>query len=758
MVAFLSWQTSLGFPLETDILKLLPQTQADPLTEQAYRQFESAAGRKTVFMVGHADGKVAKKGAEQLFSAMNNSGLFSEISYRIQPERAEKTYQIYSPHRHSLLSAEHREALLKDRPDLLSQQALKTLTSPISVSSASLTDDPLFTFLEFLKELQSQAGSFTIEGDLLLADFQDKKYVILVGALEDNAFSLSAQSRFKAFDNQARLTLKSTDPALELLSAGVIHHAIAGTDSARQDISTIGLGSLLGLILLILLAFRSLNPLWVSVIPILAGCTAALCACIWIFGNVHLFTLVFGSSLIGVSIDYSFHYLAERQSAGPDWDPQLGLKHILPGVTLGLLTSLAAYLALAVAPFSGLQQIAIFSAVGLLSAFLTVVLWYPIFLKKGVQRHKSITFLLSQSYVELWQRHKPRHWPFGCVMIGLALTAYLFTHLAADDDIRSLQSSPERIVSEENLVKDIVGTSSGSQFFVVRGATEDEVLTTEERLTEILDEQVQQQYLKRYRAISKVLPSPSRQKENYRLLQKQVLSPNSVLVSYLEEMEFEQEIIDNYRLAFQDDQKPVLTVNQWLESPLKDLYAALWMPGNDEGEHASIVILDGVKDVQHFQTLAEQIPQATFVSRADDISGVLKTYRELSSWLVAAAYGTIFLMLLFRYPWRLALTVILPPLIAGLAAVAVSTVLGVTLNLFNTLALVLVLGIGIDYTIFFAEQTADKATTMHAILLSAVTTILSFGLLALSGTPVISSFGLMVFVGIVVSLLLSPLV
>ena len=47
---------------------------------------------------------------------------------------------------------------------------------------------------------------------------------------------------------------------------------------------------------------------------------------------------------------------------------------------------------------------------------------------------------------------------------------------------------------------------------------------------------------------------------------------------------------------------------------------------------------------------------------------------------------------------------------------------------------------------------------MLALALSAITTILSFGLLSLSSTPAVHYFGLTVLVGITVSFLLSPIV
>lgn len=87
---------------------------------------------------------------------------------------------------------------------------------------------------------------------------------------------------------------------------------------------------------------------------------------------------------------------------------------------------------------------------------------------------------------------------------------------------------------------------------------------------------------------------------------------------------------------------------------------------------------------------------------------------------------------------------------------------GVPLNLFNLLALMLILGIGIDYTLFFAEQNKQEddshtESTLLAISLSALTTILSFGLLALSETQAIHSFGITVLTGIIVAWLLAPL-
>lgn len=78
-------------------------------------------------------------------------------------------------------------------------------------------------------------------------------------------------------------------------------------------------------------------------------------------------------------------------------------------------------------------------------------------------------------------------------------------------------------------------------------------------------------------------------------------------------------------------------------------------------------------------------------------------------------------------------------------------------NLFHVLALLLVLGIGIDYTLFFAEAQKQWQPTLLAILLSACTTLLSFGLLAWSETPLLRSFGLTVLFGMSTAFIFSPI-
>ncbi len=100
--------------------------------------------------------------------------------------------------------------------------------------------------------------------------------------------------------------------------------------------------------------------------------------CWLLFERIHLLTLVFGASLIGGAQDYGSYFLCHRLGADrQSLDSYQLLRRLLPALALALVTTVIGYLALALTPFPGLRQMAVFSALGLIFAWLTVVFWFP---------------------------------------------------------------------------------------------------------------------------------------------------------------------------------------------------------------------------------------------------------------------------------------------------------------------------------------------------------------------------------------------
>jgi predicted exporter len=99
-----------------------------------------------------------------------------------------------------------------------------------------------------------------------------------------------------------------------------------------------------------------------------------------------------------------------------------------------------------------------------------------------------------------------------------------------------------------------------------------------------------------------------------------------------------------------------------------------------------------------------------------------------------------------------------PPLLAVLLTPALRAWFGGNFTFFDGMALVLVLSIGVDYSIFLTETSPRRqSVTMLAVVMAAATALLSFGLLAFSSVQAVHTFGSTMLIGILLAFLLSPL-
>jgi predicted exporter len=112
----------------------------------------------------------------------------------------------------------------------------------------------------------------------------------------------------------------------------------------------------------------------------------------------------------------------------------------------------------------------------------------------------------------------------------------------------------------------------------------------------------------------------------------------------------------------------------------------------------------------------------------------------------------------WRYGLKSAPFVMAPPLLAVLLTPALRAWFGGSFTFFDGMALVLVLSIGVDYSIFLAETSPRRqSVTMLAVVMAAATALLSFGLLAFSSVQAVHTFGSTMLIGILLAFLLSPL-
>ncbi|MCL7714677.1 hypothetical protein K5L01_08485 [Stenotrophomonas sp. CPCC 101365] len=729
--------------IDTDILALLPRDAHDRLLSDATRRIADASSRQLVVLLGSDDPEATRR-AEAAFADAVRTDADGQL---LRPNGSiegwfEQARAFYAPYRDRLLTPEQREELQHAEIAGLAERAMASLYGPMGAPRLTeWREDPLALWPQWWQQQAQGSGMRVGEDGLLQAD--GKYWAALQYDTRDSAFQLDGERYLGGVLERADAAARRAAPRLEILHAGVPLHAEAAAVQANHEINLIGWGSLAAVLLLVWLAFRSLRPILLVASSLLIGCGVALAVTVLVFGKVHVLTLVFGASLVGVAEDYGIHWFAARQ-AEPRSHRWALLRHLLPGLWLALLTSALAYLALGLAPFPGLRQMALFSVVGLASAFLTVIFWFP-WLDGGKIRQSRFSHWLGDT-LERWPRLQG--WRQVALFAGtaLALAALGILRLHSNDDLRSLQSSPPALIAEQVRLSQLLGMPSPAQFYLVQGRTAAQLLEHEERLTERLRALVDAQRIGGYRAISDWLPSPARQAADARLVdavEPAVLAAISEVVG--ERLE---------RPAFKD---APLTAEAFIDSPASGPFRHLWL-GEVDGRLTSVVMVDDLSRADALvalETAADGLQGVRWVDRTADFSQLLAHYRTLMSGLLLVGIGLVFGALWLRYRSR-AWRVFAPTLIAGALTLGLLGLFGQPLQLFNVLALLLLLGMGIDYGIFLVEHRGD-ASAWLAVCVGAASTWLSFGLLGLSATPALRAFGLTLLFGIGLVWLISPL-
>jgi predicted exporter len=319
-----------------------------------------------------------------------------------------------------------------------------------------------------------------------------------------------------------------------------------------------------------------------------------------------------------------------------------------------------------------------------------------------------------------------------------------------------LTSRPAGLLQQETRIRSLTGVEIGTRYFVVEGKTPEMTLQAEERLVARLRQLSLKGELANFQAISSFVPSAARQEDNRALLRKTIHSDGKLLEQAFEHVGLRNGVAGELERAYQQSEGRLLTPEAWLATPGAAPFRHLWL-GKTESGYTSVVIPIGAKSAEPLAALATDLPGVSFVDKAASVSRLFSEYRKGLSYGLIAAMVLVLGLLSWRYGRNGGAGTLLPAGLGIAAALAGAGYMGSPITVFSMMALMLVLGVGVNYSIFLMEGRTRPGTTGVAVVLSASTTVLSFGLLAFSGTPALSGFGTMLLVGIAVTVLATPL-
>jgi len=727
-----------GARLNSSVLAMLPKQSLGAIPPALNDGFIERLDRQLVWLVSpgkQPDPQVA----QHWLSLLQGAGSLHEVKGPMDAAGQKAWGAFFWQHRNGLIDPATR-ARLQNGGEAQAQWILSQLYSAFSgVSGKELQNDPLMLMRGSQLALAQNSQKLRLmDGWLVTKDDAGNYWYLLHGELAGSSFDMQQTHRLVTRLHDLESQLKTQYPQAQLLSRGTVFYSDYASQQAKRDISTLGVATVLGVILLIVAVFRSLRPLLLCLLSIAMGALAGTVTTLLLFGELHLMTLVMSMSIIGISADYTLYYLTERMVHGGQDSPWQSLAKVRNALLLALLTTVAAYFIMMLAPFPGIRQMAVFAAAGLSAACLTVIFWHP-WLCRGLPVRPVPARALMLRWLSAW---RDRRVSVGLpVALALAALAGIAT-LRVDDDIAQLQALPQDILAQEKTITALTGQRVDQKWFVVHGASAQQTLERLEAFTPTLARAQQAGDLKSWRTLP--LNSLAQQERDLALLRQAAPAVTRVLQNA------------GMTTVSPDLNATPVQVDTWLASPASEGWRLLWLtlPG---GESGVLVPVDGVKNSPALRELAEQHPGVVWVDRKASFDSLFALYRAVLTGLLVVALATIACGAMLRLGWRKGLITLVPSLVSlgcGLAALAIS---GHPVNLFSLLALVLVLGIGINYTLFFNNPRGTPLTTMLAITLAMMTTLLTLGMLVFSATQAIGSFGIVLVSGIFTAFLLAPL-
>ena len=578
---------------------------------------------------------------------------------------------------------------------------------------------------------------------------------------------LIAQTRAPGFDSdrqeQAMATvqriLTEENPQVKAILTGPGVFAAESRHLIRSDAERLSVLSALVILAMLIFVYRSPLAVVLVIIPVAFGLLMGVLVVNAAFGSVHAITLGFAATLIGEAVDYPSYLLL---NTAPGEAARNTAQRLRLTLALAVLTTVVSALALTLSSFKGLAQLGVLTMVGVLVA--------------GVATHYLIPWLLGDRVLAFRRLKLPGadcltrlRWPGMVAAIAVVVAGAWLTQLHPawwQRDLAGISPVPPEMRLQDAQLRHEMGAPEVSVFLASRGSSQALALQTAENVLPLLQRWKQEKLIRSYDSPAWYLPTADTQRERLRALpERSALEQN--LAQALQGLAFRPdafrpfvEEVDAARRAATEAAPPV-TLATYAGTPIGARLNALVV--ELDGQWLVLTPLGGVADAGKLERELAAMAQShsQIVDLKQVSSNMVDGFRQEA--LAQAGWGAALILLLLvtgLRSARRALRVALPAGAALVLTVAMLVASGERLSVFHLVALLLVLGIGLNYALFFERIAVDadeRSRTRLALAVCATSTIITFGFLALSLTPVLHAIGSTVALGAILALLLSAL-
>ncbi|HQS03688.1 MAG: hypothetical protein B7Y07_09020 [Halothiobacillus sp. 24-54-40] len=763
-----------------DMTAFLP---AHPTAEQAFLvdQIQEGTLSKMILIgIDGADARARAEASRALGAALRQSGLFSTVQNGTSPALATDQALLFN-HRYLLspdITAQH---FLPAALHTAIANSIDLLASPLGVFTRKIfTQDPTGETFALINHLAPQGqNNAPVTRDGVWVSPDGKRALLMLqtrakGA-DTDAMATALAEIHTVFAAQAQPP--AGQPRLQLMVTGAPVFSVDSRRLIQADVERFSLIASLAIIGLLLLVYRSLILVILSLVPVLTGIMVAIAAVSLGFGAVHGITLGFGTTLIGEAIDYSIYYFIQTRDAPQDNATALldappsptpsananvdGMARFWPTVRLGVLTSITGFAALLFSGFPGLAQIGLYSIAGLLTAALVTRFVLPYLDYSARKRHSLAPLgrLLAPVF------NGVRRWRFGFALLALAALVLLVARHDAiwQSGLSGLSPISSQAKAEDAALRADLRSEDTRYFIVANAQSQQAALAAAEQLDAALKPLLTEGVLTRIESPAHLLPSLATQQARQHAL------PDRATLTQNLERAVQGLPVQAARLApfvdaiAQARQQPLLTPQDFAGTDLGLALNSMLQRQTEHGQTHWLALIrlhtphdTALNTARINQAIQASGVTALFIDKEAQTTQLFNSYLHNTIALSLAGLLAIIMVLgaVLKSPARL-LRVLLPLLIAVVLVMAGLTLAGERLNILNLIGLLLIVAIGSNYALFFNQGKAPDAATLASLALANLTTVIAFGTLAFSDLPILHAFGSTVAPGAVLALLIS---
>jgi len=660
------------------------------------------------------------------------------------------------------------------------KEALTTSLSPMDVARRAF--DP-FDLLN-MPALTNLSGFSTDQGQPMFASADGRFRLVYVQSAVDLASYRSCASWLKSIGAVVE-DLRAGQPKAEWEGA-VLHFTgrpvfvVEIATSMQHDMSSSVVGTSAIIALLFWLTHRRWLPMFwlLTLLSLILASTLALGGLV--LGTISVVSMGFAAVLLGLAVDYAVVHYQEALA-----HPQLSVpeirRAIAPSILWAAITTMSAFLVLNLGGLPGLGQLGTLVALGVGLAALVMVMIYlpPLFPKRRKPRFmlppvRWWSYFIPAQATPVAARTPVQH-PFrspALILTGLALigscAVLCLQRPGLDRSGSALRPQHGEAETALDEIKSEMGLPPDPLWLIISGRDEPEVYRRLCVSEELLNNAVSNRVIGRYLLPTALWPRAENQAANRAtaaILGKE--GPGFREAALAEgfntnALVLTEELVRTWARAGASTGViwPTNDVSQWLlrrfvsRTPDAWLVMGLIYPATNQVGTAALAGLSSrLSKNQAYLSGWELLGSAT-----------LKRVRGKLWQLVTPMVVLVLASLWFAF--RRATEILLGVavlLLSGLFLLATMALAGWTWNLLNLMALPLMLGTGVDYSIFMqlalrrhgGDIGVVRRSIGRALLLCGGTAMAGFGSLAWSSNPGMASLGKVCAVGIGANMLIS---